>query len=367
VLLGYSQVTVLPVAQAASVVGVFGVSALVAAVSSALAYAARGAPRRVVVVGVTLGLLVAIGGWGQLRIADGRLTREGRPMRVGLVQGNVAQEAKWDPARAVGIFRDYLRLTREAAAQGARFIIWPESSTPFFFEEDPRAADLIRALARELRVEILVGSDQIERGSPRKYYNAAFLVGAAGETRAVYRKIHLVPFGEYVPLKRLLFFAGPLVESVSDFSPGADLVMLPVAEGRASTAICYEIVYPALVRAAVNAGSELLTTITNDAWYGESSAPHQHFAQASMRAIEEGRYLARSANTGISGFVDPYGRVLDRSPLFEQRVLTGEVRFLTGRTIYARIGDTFANGCLALTLAALLATRFRPRGKRSSP
>lgn len=358
VLLGYSQVTVLPAAQFASVAGVFGVSALVALAAAAIAYVARErTPARWYVAAGCAAVVVGNGVWGAARIADGRLTREGEPLAVGLVQGNVAQEEKWDPARARAIFVAYLQLTRQAAAAGARFIIWPESSTPFFFEEDRYAAEAVRAVARQLRTELLIGSDQIERGPTPKYFNSAFMIGADGKTAGVYRKVHLVPFGEYVPLKDLFFFAGPLVEQVGGFTPGADVVMLPVARGRASTAICYEIVYPALVREAVNRGSQLLTTITNDAWYGHSSAPHQHFAQASMRAIEQGRYLARSANTGISGIVDPYGRVLLQSRLFERAALTGEVRLLTGRTIYARIGDAFAYACVALTLAGLLAAR----------
>ena len=192
-------------------------------------------------------------------------------------------------------------------------MLWPESSTPFYFEEDPAAAGQVRTIARQAKVPILIGSDQIEHGAPTKYYNAAFLVREDGTSAGVYRKMHLVPFGEYVPLKRLLFFAAPLVEAVSDFSPGTSAVLLPVRGHLISTSICYEIVYPDLVRTFVRGGSELLTTITNDAWFGRTSAPYQHFAQASMRAIEEGRYLVRSANTGISGIVDPYGRVLARS------------------------------------------------------
>src|SRR5262249_25145438 len=152
----------------------------------------------------------------------------------------------------------------------------------------------------------------------------------------VYRKMHLVPFGEYIPFKRVLFFASPLVESFAEFAPGASLVMLPVGAHQISTAICYEIVFPSLMRDAVLAGSELLTTITNDGWSGCSSAPYQHFALASMRAIEEGRYLARAANTGVSGLVDPYGRVIVQSGIFERTVLVGEVRLLTSRTIYSR-------------------------------
>jgi apolipoprotein N-acyltransferase len=246
-------------------------------------------------------------------------------------------------------------MTRDAARQGAQLVIWPESATPFYFEEDPAAAERLRRVARETGIELLFGSDQMEHTSPPAYYNSAFLVRADGSTAAVYRKMHLVPFGEFVPLKNLLFFVGPLVEGAGDYSAGRAMVMLPTRAGPISTAICYEIVYPGLVRDAVRAGSQLLTTITNDAWYGYSSAPYQHFLQASMRSIEQGRYLARSANTGISGFVDPYGRVLQQSRIFERTVLTGEVRMLTAKTVYGTIGDLCAYLCAAVTAAALLA------------
>ena len=130
--------------------------------------------------------------------------------------------------------------------------------------------------------------------------------------------------------------------------------MLPVGDTVVSTAICYEVVFPDLARRFVARGSQLLTTITNDAWFGNSSAPYQHFEQAAMRAIEQGRYLARAANTGISGIVDPYGRVTRRSALFEPAVLVGEVRLLTGRTVYATIGDLAAQLSLLVTLLLLV-------------
>jgi apolipoprotein N-acyltransferase len=166
--------------------------------------------------------------------------------------------------------------------------------------------------------------------------------------------VHLVPFGEYVPLRRLLFFAAPLVENVSDFAPGQDVVMLPFEGGRRlSTAICYEVVYPALIRDGVRQGSELLTTITNDAWFGRSSAAWQHFDMASMRAIEQGRYLVRAANTGVSGIVDPYGRAVAKTGLFEDRVVVGQVRLIGERTWYARLGDVVAWASVAVTLLVL--------------
>jgi apolipoprotein N-acyltransferase len=148
------------------------------------------------------------------------------------------------------------------------------------------------------------------------------------------------------------------VDALSDtFDAGTEPVLLPVGTHNISTAICYEVIYASLMRRFVVEGSELLTTITNDAWYGWSSAAYQHWDQAALRAIEGGRYLARAANTGVSGFVDPYGRVLAKSELFEQKLLVENVRFLQGRTIYSRIGDLVAWSSLALTAAMFLATR----------
>jgi apolipoprotein N-acyltransferase len=359
-LLGYSQATVLPVAQIASLVGVYGLSALVALVGTSLVLLVFDrTTMRWWMTGLSIAALVASVAWGGARMRESALTREGTPIRVGLVQGNFAQDEKWDRARASGILQTYIGLSRQAAGRGARFIVWPESSLPFAFEDDPLAGDAVRRLAFETRAFVLFGSDQIERGTPTRYYNAAFLMDPDGTIAAVYRKVHLVPFGEYVPVRRLLFFAAPLVEAVGDFSEGDRVVMLPVAGHAASTAICYEVVYPNLARDAVRSGSQLLTTITNDAWFGRSSAPWQHFEMASLRAIEQGRYLVRAANTGISGIVDPYGRVLARSGLFEESVIVGDVRFLTGWTVYARTGDVFVYACAFVTLAALLATRRR--------
>ena len=264
---------------------------------------------------------MAIGAWGAWRIGDGSLTRQGTPIRVGLVQGNIEQTMKWRPEAARAIFTTYVGMTREVARRGAQYVIWPESSTPFTFEGDPFGEQQMRDLARELKVPILFGSDQVTAGEPAMHYNAAFQLAPDGTTAAVYRKIHLVPFGEFVPLSEWMTVFPPLVQTLAGFapfSPGDAMVMLPLGGHLASTAICYEVVYPSLVRQAVLDGSQLLTTITNDAWYGQSSAPFQHFAMASMRAIEHGRYLARAANTGISGVIDPYGRVVASSAIFEQ-------------------------------------------------
>jgi apolipoprotein N-acyltransferase len=219
---------------------------------------------------------------------------------------------------------------------------------------------VIRDLAREVHVPLLFGSEQIGRvDGAARLHNTAFMLGPDGETAGVYHKIQLVPFGEYIPLQGLISFVSPLVDRFAPFAAGDAIALLPIGSHLLSTAICYEVVFPWLARDAVAGGSNLLTTITNDAWYGRSSAPYQHFAMASMRAIEQGRYLARAANTGISGVVDPYGRVVARSAIFEQASLVEEVRLLTGRTIYSRLGDLVAYVALVLTAVALIAARSR--------
>jgi apolipoprotein N-acyltransferase len=366
-LLGYSQATVLPIAQIASVVGVSGLSAMVALVSAATAYAMLESTRRRwhVAAGVAL-LLVTSGAWGVVRMHAHALTASGAPIRVAVLQGNILQDQKWDPAMRNAIMQRYIEMTREAIGRNATFILWPESATPLPYEQDIPRGEAIRRLARQAHVTLLIGSDQIEPIRPvpqskasSRIYNSAYLIQPDGSTAAIYRKIHLVPFGEYVPFSRLLYFVGPLVEAVSDFTPGTDAVLLPVAGHKASTAICYEVIYSSLMGAFVAGGSELLTTITNDAWYGWSSAAYQHWEQASLRAIEQGRYLARAANTGISGFVDPYGRVLQRSNMFQSAVMAEDVRFITARTIYSRTGNVAGWLSVALTLAALVGTRRR--------
>ena len=368
VLLGYSQASVLPVAQIASLVGVYGLSALVASVSAGLAAlvvsriphaGAEGRTTRYLPLAVAVVAVTVAAGWGSTRMARASLLAEGEPLLVGLLQGNVDQAEKWKPGRAAQIFADYLQQTRMAVAQGAQLVVWPESATPFAFGDDLPATEQIRALARETQVPLLIGSDQIEGAAASRYYNAAFLIRPDGTDGGTYRKMHLVPFGEYVPLRHVFFFASRLVEAVSDFSPGRAIALLPVRGHVVSTAICYEIVYPDLVRQSVRAGSELLTTITNDAWFGSTSAPYQHFAQASMRAIENGRYLVRAANTGFSGIVDPYGRVLAISRLFEPAMVVGSVRLLRTDTLYARTGDVFAYACAVATLLLLAAVRRR--------
>jgi apolipoprotein N-acyltransferase len=368
-LLGSSQASVLPIVQLASVTGVFGLSALVALVSTAAAMFSVTGRRshRVAVAGIAV-LVVVVGVTGALRIAAGRWTSSGAPIRVGLVQGSVEQDQKYDLRFRDAIMDRYLSLSRQVVGAGATIVLWPEASTPFYFDVDAALAGPIRRLAQETHTPFIVGTDAYEPPSkehPERFFNAAVLVGSNGRSIQSYRKMHLVPFGEFVPFKSLLFFVGPLIQAVSDFSPGEEPVVFNADGRRVSVAICYEAIYPTVARAFVERGSQLLATITNDAWFGWSSAASQHFEQAGLRAVEEGRYVVRAANTGISGAIDPYGRVLARTGMFQPVAIAVDVRLINERTIYSRVGDVMAWAAVAATMLFVVAGVARRSGRRS--
>ncbi len=355
VLLGYSQADAIAPLQVTSLVGIYGLSGLVACPSAALALLLvpdrRRTRTRLVGAAVLVALPLMGAAWGQWRV-QGEALLQGPVVRAAVVQGNIPQDEKWDPAHRDAILNRYLLLTRQAAQQGVELAIWPESSTPFVFGRDAALTAAMRDGLADVRVPIVFGTDEVI--GPKEFYNSAMVMDADGRIAGSYRKMQLVPFGEYIPVRPLLFFAEPLVEGFSDFSAGREVTLLPIGEHRLSVAVCYEAVFPWLSRHAVREGSQLLTTITNDAWYGRSAAPYQHFQQARVRAVETGRYLIRSANTGISAIIDPYGRIVVQSPLFETGTWTGDVRWLDGITPYVRIGDSLAWACTMVTVILLV-------------
>jgi apolipoprotein N-acyltransferase len=186
------------------------------------------------------------------------------------------------------------------------------------------------------------------------YFNSALLIGPDGEPRGRYDKQHLVPFGEYVPLRRFLPFMEPLVESVGNFSAGVTAEPLAADSMKLGTLICYESIFPGLAGKTAAAGANLLVNLTNDAWYGRSSAPHQSFAMSVFRAVETRRSLVRAANTGISGFVSPLGRVVHRSHLFEPAAFSAAIPLYEGQTVHTLFGRFFGSLCLALVPVFLL-------------
>jgi apolipoprotein N-acyltransferase len=358
--LGYSQYRMLPLIQAADLTGVYGISFLVA-LANVVAYllikrfAKRGEagvyPVRSAAVLVALLAVVLL--YGSLRM---RCPETGEPMKVSLIQGNIDQGIKWDPAFMEATIAIYERLTRQAAAAGADLVVWPESATPFFFQEEGPQSYRIKALAREIRSNLLFGSPAYEDGlERRRYFNSAYLVSSQGEVLGRSDKVHLVPFGEYVPLAKLLPFVHKLVVGVGDFTPGDRITPLVTAKGKVGVLVCFEGIFPELSRQYVREGAGVLVNVTNDAWYGRSSAPYQHLSMSVFRAVENRVPLVRAANTGITAIIDKHGSINRSTGLFEEAFLNGEVRPGPGGSFYTRFGDVFALLCLAVSLVIAVA------------
>ncbi len=388
-LLGYSQYQWLPVIQIADHTGVYGLSFLVVLINAALAemglwigararrWTVRGFPWLTTASALLgLGLTLAYG-YGRLPEphAPTRTVSTGtdRTLRIGVVQANIDQAHKWDAAFREQTFDRYRRLTTEVAA-GNDLVIWPEAATPFVFEHEPLYRTEVRSLALANKVPLLFGSPALRYYPDGHPYllNSAYLLSAKGEILGRYDKRHLVPFGEYIPLRPLLFFLDKLVVGIGDFEPGRTPALLEVpvqdpqeAPGRGAplrigVAICYEVIFPNLVRESVQAGADLMVTITNDAWFGDSAAPFQHFGMVVFRAVENRIAFARAANTGISGFIDPYGRILEATPIFSMVALSGRIPVGTEKTFYSKHGDIFAYSCVII--GALLLIVARPLG-----
>jgi apolipoprotein N-acyltransferase len=184
--------------------------------------------------------------------------------------------------------------------------------------------------------------------------NSAVLLDREGNKAAVYDKIHLVPFGEYVPLRKVLFFVDKLVVGIGDYIPGTQYLQADTEVGRFSTLICYEVIFPGMVRKFFVRGGDFMVTITNDAWFGYTAGPYQHFSMAVFRAIENRKPVVRAANTGISGFIDSNGRVLMRSGLFDRQVLTDTLKTDTSMTFYTKFGDIFSFFCIVISIILLV-------------
>jgi apolipoprotein N-acyltransferase len=226
---------------------------------------------------------------------------------------------------------------------------------PFYFLHQPSLTNKALKGIQKSGMDHIVASPSFEENENIvRYYNRAFLVLANGSVVDTYDKAHLVPFGEYVPVKKWLPFLGKMVGQVGDFSAGETGRTLKWRDHKLGMLICYELIFPYLSRAVAKNGAELLINITNDAWYGKSSAPYQHFSMAVFRAVENRKALVRSANTGVSGFIDPAGRIRVATPIFEEAAITVDVPMLQQVTLYTHFGDFFALVCLTLSILFLI-------------
>ena len=280
--------------------------------------------------------------------------------QVAVVQGNVDQMVKWSPAFKTATVDTYLRLSREAIGEAdVELVVWPETALPFYPQRDQLTGRLA-AFTGAANTWLLTGAPlftltpQTDGSELVRHYNGAILLGPDGRIAASHAKQHLVPFGEYVPLRPYLPFLEPLVVSIGDFAAGTSDEPLALGPMRLGMLICYESIFPEIARQSVTRGANLLVNLTNDAWYGRSSAPHQSMAMAVFRAVENKRALVRAANTGISGFVDPVGRIVERSGLFVEAALVSRMPLLDGQTVFNRQGHLFGPACAVLIPLFLL-------------
>jgi apolipoprotein N-acyltransferase len=293
------------------------------------------------------------GAW-QIKTTD-HLIAAAPTARVAVIQGNIDQSEKWDPAFQGATIRTYHRLSLAAKSENPDLIVWPESATPFFLFYDKRPTENVLAGIEQANKDFLIGSPSFVRQNKKvTYHNSAYLIIPGTKNISKYDKAHLVPYGEYVPFKRWLPFLGKLVAQVGDFRPGTPGKTLPWKEYGLGVQICYEIIFPGLSRAMVKNDAVLLINITNDAWFGTTSGPYQHFSMAIFRAVENRRALARAANTGISGFIDPVGRILTSTPLLEEAAVTRPLPLIHKKAFYTRFGDLMALACLAGTMFVIL-------------
>jgi apolipoprotein N-acyltransferase len=375
--LGYSQFNQLHIIQISDIFGVYGVSFLIALANASfflvLVIVLEQQPseqkkriipfKAVQILSIFLVILGAVWTYGKWQVSsyDDKVSQLA-VRRITVVQGNIDQAVKWDPAFQKISTEKYINLSLSIKDHDPDMVVWPETATPFYFPHDAVLSTMVIDAVSRMEKDFLIGSpsytyDQIK--GDINYYNSAYLIGPEPKIVGKYDKVHLVPFGEYVPFKKWLPFLGKMVEHVGDFDHGKKGETLSWRDEKIGVQICFEIIFPHLSRAMAKNGADILINITNDAWFAKTSAPYQHFSMAVFRAVENRRSLVRAANTGISGFVDPLGRVSDQSALFEDAVLTEDIPIFHKTSIYTRFGDLFAITCIFMSIIFILLGRYR--------
>lgn len=284
----------------------------------------------------------------------------GEAVRIAVLQPGTSLEEKWDPSQARVIADRLWAQTGAVAIRGADVVLWPESAVPYRIDNDPTYREAVELMARELDLEIVLNS--VAQRTDGGFANSAHLVTPEGLSPVRYDKMHLVPFGEFVPGWAQFAATESLVREVGGFKPGREPVSLP-ARAPLGVAICFEVVFPSQTVAQVRGGAEILTTLTNDGWYGFSWAPQQHFAQVRLRAAESRRWFVRAALTGISAFVDPSGRVVASLDVGENGFLVEDIQPMNGMTPRVRWGDWWVQLCAIATGAMVVESRLRRRRK----
>ena len=351
--LGQSEL--LPILQSASLFGSYFVTWLLVLVNALLAYALLYHRRALVCGAVAVSLFVTNLLYGVISLSLPTEQSE-ESVRVAVIQGNINSHDKWSSDSSQMIREIYGGYTRQAAEEGAELVIWPETTIPFVLTETSSMGRFVSRLAAECNVTLIVGA--LHEDSEGLLYNALFLVASDGTIHEdIYAKRHLVPFGEYVPMRDVIMTLIPPLANVSaldgDLTPGADSALFDTAWGRIGSLICFDSIYEQLTVDSVRDGAELMILSSNDSWFFDSAAVYQHQTQAQLRAIETGRYLARAGNTGISSVISPKGETLEWIDPLMEGYAVADVQMLEGDTLYTTIGNLFVFLCILLFLVPL--------------
>jgi apolipoprotein N-acyltransferase len=352
-LLGYALVPHPLLMQGADLGGVYLLSFVVALVNACVAETLRG---RVRMLAVAAGVLVVVSAYGAFRLRAPLPTEPEVPVMV--VQGNVDLGFQWrEEFYGQGLDR-YLKLTLEGAARShPQLIVWPESAVTFFLDEEPLYAAAIADVLGRTGADLIVGGPRRE-GAPSRFYNAAFYLKPDGTIASHYDKVRLLPFAEYFPLRTIELLRRKF-ERVQHFTPAETPSMLHTRFGVVATVICFEAIFPEVVRLQTAAGASLLVNLSNDGWFGPTAGSDQHLAMVALRAVESRLWVVRATTTGVSAIVDPWGRIVARAPLFAATTLDARVVPMRVTTVYERVGDAFAWGCVVVTVAGVLLGRRR--------
>jgi len=342
----HSQHNFITMIQIASVTGTYFISFLIVAINILIFYVLS--RKRVpllfalfVVMAVIASLL-----FGYTRLKD----RAEGTLKTAIIQGNILQDVKWDEAFKLRTMDIYSQLTLKEA-RSVDLVIWPETAMPFVFDGDP-AKTVITALPEMLSTHLLLGT--LFRDGQGRFYNSAYIFGKKGQLVGRYDKVHLVPFGEFTPLRDYFPFLEKISVATGDFFSGSGHDPIATELGKVGLLICYEGTFPYITVDTARRGAQVLVNITNDAWFGRSSAPFQHLAFYTFRAIETDRFVLRAANTGVSAIIDPRGRIIARTNIFERTVLKGTFAMRDGQTFYVRHGDYFVVLCVAMMVGLIL-------------
>jgi apolipoprotein N-acyltransferase len=340
--LGYSQFNNVFFIQIADITGVFGLSFLIILLNTAFFEIISERSKKAFALAASVMLLwagvYAYGVW-RIQQVDQKL-KDAPVMDVSLIQGNIDQSIKWNENFQKETINIYEELSLRHPAVNGGLIVWPETAVPFNFQDENDLRNRISEVSVKTKSWFIFGSMSYASGREKtEYFNSAYLLSPEGDVRGKYNKVHLVPYGEYVPLRTIFPFISSLAAGIGDFAEGKGFYPLTMGERKIGVMICYEGILPEAARTYKNAAAELLVNITNDAWFGTTSAPYQHLSMSIFRAVETRLYLVRAANTGISAIVDPTGKIIKQTEIFKKDEIHGRVKFIVIPTFYARHGD----------------------------